>query len=586
MLESLATYGRPDAREADTDTNDAIDKGLTKAVKDFDSRFPPEWRLSKKGRAAARMTRAARRLRRRRPLERDRRRLLHQAPRRRRRRGHQGGGARGRPAAPLVGLRRRDPRRRRRRAVHVPVVDEAERDRRPGRRRRPRRGCTRCWSGPTRWCGRGDRAWPSAPTLAPDAIRRAGAAPDRHDDHAVRPGGALVRPAATEFTLQAWSGGIVGLGRGVAGPGTGVRRRADRRVAHRRPGRHRHDGLAGRALGDGPGELVDVSMLETLVLCLTYYPVTYVDMVGRPFRSGRSIVTPGRGGDERRPRRARRRHRPAVARLLRDGRAPRVDGGPLALRQPRPPAARRSRRGWRSARRRRSSTLAGAFRIPHAPIGNGATIPATDHFRGARVDRPEPARRLPRARPAVPVRPAAAPRPGAGPDAGRARRRATRREPRPAARRPAAADGAAVRRAARPRPHRVLGRPAVPRTCWRCSAPRCSTSSRRPGPTARACSPACASPSPTGGSGPGSSPASTPTRRASRSTSPASRDGSCCAGCSRPATSSSRTTRRGCWSRSGSTSMPSAPSGPTSSWSGCPASASTDRGATTRPSRS
>ena len=52
MLESLATYGKPDAQEAATDTNAAIDKGLTKAVKDFDSRFPPEWRLSKKGRAA------------------------------------------------------------------------------------------------------------------------------------------------------------------------------------------------------------------------------------------------------------------------------------------------------------------------------------------------------------------------------------------------------------------------------------------------------------------------------------------------------------------------------------------------------
>ena len=39
-------------REATQDTDDAIDKGLTKAVKDFDSRFPPEWRLSKKGRAA------------------------------------------------------------------------------------------------------------------------------------------------------------------------------------------------------------------------------------------------------------------------------------------------------------------------------------------------------------------------------------------------------------------------------------------------------------------------------------------------------------------------------------------------------
>ena len=51
MLESMAGYGRPDASEMSTD--EAIDKGLTKAVKDFDSRFPPEWRLSKKGRAEA-----------------------------------------------------------------------------------------------------------------------------------------------------------------------------------------------------------------------------------------------------------------------------------------------------------------------------------------------------------------------------------------------------------------------------------------------------------------------------------------------------------------------------------------------------
>ena len=50
VLESLAGYGRPDANELRTD--DAIDQGLAKAVKDFDSRFPPEWRLSKKGREA------------------------------------------------------------------------------------------------------------------------------------------------------------------------------------------------------------------------------------------------------------------------------------------------------------------------------------------------------------------------------------------------------------------------------------------------------------------------------------------------------------------------------------------------------
>ncbi|MBV8692996.1 MAG: enoyl-CoA hydratase/isomerase family protein [Actinobacteria bacterium] len=49
MLESMAGYGRPDQNEISTD--EAIKKGLTDAVKDFDSRFPPEWRLSKKGRA-------------------------------------------------------------------------------------------------------------------------------------------------------------------------------------------------------------------------------------------------------------------------------------------------------------------------------------------------------------------------------------------------------------------------------------------------------------------------------------------------------------------------------------------------------
>ena len=34
-------------------------------------------------------------------------------------------------------------------------------------------------------------------------------------------------------------------------------------------------------------------MLETIALCLTYYPVTYLDMVGRPFRKGRAVMTPG-----------------------------------------------------------------------------------------------------------------------------------------------------------------------------------------------------------------------------------------------------------------------------------------------------
>ena len=51
MLESLTSYSKPD--QSEMSTGEAIDKGLTKAVKDFDARFPPEWRLSRKGRAAS-----------------------------------------------------------------------------------------------------------------------------------------------------------------------------------------------------------------------------------------------------------------------------------------------------------------------------------------------------------------------------------------------------------------------------------------------------------------------------------------------------------------------------------------------------
>jgi crotonobetainyl-CoA:carnitine CoA-transferase CaiB-like acyl-CoA transferase len=99
--------------------------------------------------------------------------------------------------------------------------------------------------------------------------------------------------AATEFTLQAWSGGIVGLGRGAPDrPPVSV----GGQVGEWLTGIYAAIGtLSSRARGliDGRGELVDVSMLETLALCLTYYPVTFSDMVGRPFREGRSIVTPG-----------------------------------------------------------------------------------------------------------------------------------------------------------------------------------------------------------------------------------------------------------------------------------------------------
>jgi len=186
------------------------------------------------------------------------------------------------------------------------------------------------------------------------------------------------RPA-TEFTLQAWSGGIVGLGRGdpdrapvfVGGRvgewlsglfgavGTMVSRR--------------------RAVGSGTGEIVDVSMLESLALCLTYYPVTYVDALGRPFRGKRSVVTPG------------------VA-VAKDGMiAVGVGTGQQWLDF----CAMVGQPQWMedtSLFRERGHLapvidawfadhtveeireLAAAFRLPHAVIANGANLPHLDHF--------------------------------------------------------------------------------------------------------------------------------------------------------------------------------------------------------------
>jgi crotonobetainyl-CoA:carnitine CoA-transferase CaiB-like acyl-CoA transferase len=99
--------------------------------------------------------------------------------------------------------------------------------------------------------------------------------------------------AATEFTLQAWSGGVVGLARGLP----------ERAPVH--VGGQVGEWLSGlfAAIGtlaasrrcSASGELVDVSMLEALAMCLTYYPVTFNDQLGRPMRRRRFIPTPGVG---------------------------------------------------------------------------------------------------------------------------------------------------------------------------------------------------------------------------------------------------------------------------------------------------
>ncbi|HZQ30374.1 MAG TPA: CoA transferase, partial [Mycobacterium sp.] len=91
---------------------------------------------------------------------------------------------------------------------------------------------------------------------------------------------------ATEFTLQAWSGGIVGLGRGSAD-------RAPVFVGGQ-VGEYLAGAYASAAtLAAGPGQLIDLSMLETQILGLTYYPVTYYEVLGRPWRDARRLTIPG-----------------------------------------------------------------------------------------------------------------------------------------------------------------------------------------------------------------------------------------------------------------------------------------------------
>ncbi|MFK4100334.1 CaiB/BaiF CoA transferase family protein [Streptomyces sp. NPDC019531] len=96
------------------------------------------------------------------------------------------------------------------------------------------------------------------------------------------------RPA-TEFTLQAWSGGIIGLGRGapdrapvcvggqVGDWASGAFAAAATMVSRMR----------------GGGELVDLSMLEAHILALTYHPVTFWDMLDRPWQRTRRLNVPG-----------------------------------------------------------------------------------------------------------------------------------------------------------------------------------------------------------------------------------------------------------------------------------------------------
>jgi crotonobetainyl-CoA:carnitine CoA-transferase CaiB-like acyl-CoA transferase len=227
------------------------------------------------------------------------------------------------------------------------------------------------------------------------------------------------RPA-TEFTLQAWSGGIVGLGRGSA----------DRAPVF--VGGQVGEYLAGayasaatlasrlRQRETGAGELLDLSMLETQILGLTYFPVTFFQMLGRPWRDARKLTVPG------------------IARA-KDGL---VDVGcgtaqqwfdlcamigqqdwidedsPLSITEMANEKAAEIYAWFEGQQADDIRDLATAFRIPNAPVANGANITELEQFayRGSFVANPRDRFRQPghpyRMQPATLVAPQPAPRLG------------------------------------------------------------------------------------------------------------------------------------------------------------------------------
>ena len=195
--------------------------------------------------------------------------------------------------------------------------------------------------------------------------------------------------AATEFTLQAWSGGIVGLGRGAPDRAPVY---VGGQVGDYLSGAYASAAILAAVHGGVAGELIDLSMLESHVMGLTYYPVTYYEMLGRPWRDSRKLTVPG------------------IARAS-DGL---VDIGCGTAQQWFDLCAMTGHEDWIDEDSPLSITeqanekagelyawvaehtgdevreLATAFRIPNAPVANGASIESLDHFRdrGSFVDNP------------------------------------------------------------------------------------------------------------------------------------------------------------------------------------------------------
>jgi crotonobetainyl-CoA:carnitine CoA-transferase CaiB-like acyl-CoA transferase len=189
------------------------------------------------------------------------------------------------------------------------------------------------------------------------------------------------RPA-TEFTLQAWSGGMMGIGRGSQ----------DRAPVF--VGGQVGDWLAGayaaaltlafraRRIDGGGGELVDLSMLEAQILGLTYYPVTFYEMLGRPWRTERRPTVPGVAT--------------AADGLVAlgcgtaqqwfdlcamSGHQDWIDEeSPLSITEQANLHAPQLYEWVKSQKIDEIRDLATAFRIPNSPVGNGENVTSMDHF--------------------------------------------------------------------------------------------------------------------------------------------------------------------------------------------------------------
>ncbi len=199
------------------------------------------------------------------------------------------------------------------------------------------------------------------------------------------------RPA-TEFTLQAWSGGMMGIGRGsqdrapvfvggqvgdwVSGAFAGAATLSSRI----------------RTLGTGGGELVDLSMLEAQILGLTYYPVTFFEMLGRPWRTERRPTVPGVASA-----------RDGLVALgcgtaqqwfdlcAMSGHEEWIDEeSPLSITEQANLHAPELYEWVSDQTVDEIRDLATAFRIPTSPVGNGENVTSMDHFqaRGSFVTNP------------------------------------------------------------------------------------------------------------------------------------------------------------------------------------------------------